>query len=223
MALSKWANSVSGYIPKDAFVNIPSTEIPSDADIDSFIRLYIFDSIPNFIIEKPVIFDKIRQTIASMLEINNTDVKITGSAKLGFSLSPDKWLNEYCPGSSDLDFFIISEELYERLLRDINIWRNDIRNEEIVNFELVENNSKGPKYFIDTWYIPRRYSNTNKCFNAMNRACLNINNMFGENIIDTQKGGKYASIRCYKNYDAAIKRIRFNISDALKKTRATLT
>lgn len=144
MKLSRWAHEVSGYIPKNAFMNIASIGAPSDADIDSFIRLYIFDNIPNFISSKPIAFDRIRQRIASELEINDADIKLTGSAKLGFSLNPGSWLKEYAPNLSDLDFFIVSEKLYNDLQQDLIAWENNFRNnKEQTDFERLKKMQKG--------------------------------------------------------------------------------
>ena len=214
MALSTWAHMVNGYTPKEAFMKITSTGMPSDSDIDSFIRLYIFENIPYFIIEKTLIFDKIRQKIAENLEINDTDIKLTGSAKLGFSLNPKQWLKDYSHDSSDLDFFIISNKLYNILMQDINDWRNNICNaNERDLFARIEKNAE--RGFIDTWHIPRRHKNTDKCANSMYNACLNINTLAGRKIVPTN--GKSASIRCYKDNAAAIKQIKLNINAALKK------
>jgi hypothetical protein len=180
MKLSKWAHIVSGYIPKDAFIDIATIGFPTDADIDSFRTLYIFENIPNFIIDKPVIFDKARKTIASILEINKTDIKLTGRAKLGFSLNPKKWFKNYRHYTSDLDFFVISEKLYNALQQDIAAWEKSFLNYEKKILEFIIKNAK--RGFIDTWHIPLRYTNTNKCSYAMYRTCLNINIMAGKQL-----------------------------------------
>lgn len=213
MKLSAWAHKVSGYLPKEAFIDIAATGIPTDADIDSFIRLYIFENIPNFIIDKSIAFDKVRRTIASVLEISETDINLTGSAKLGFSLNPKQWLKDYHPDTSDLDFFIISEKLYSALQQDISSWEKSFQgNDEKLLLEFVIKNSK--RGFIDTWHIPNRYKNTNKCNYVMYRTCLNINIMFGRKVTTD----KNASIRCYKDNNSALRQIRLNIRTAMKES-----
>ncbi|MCL2789716.1 MAG: hypothetical protein FWD79_03645 [Desulfobulbus sp.] len=122
--ISKWSNHVIGNRPKHAFEIISQDIQPTDNDIESFIRLYILGNIPNFIIEKkPILFDIIRLYIATALGIDAIDIKLTGSTQLGFSLNPDKWMKDYGQ-KSDLDFFAVSEKLFNFLQQDIYQWKN---------------------------------------------------------------------------------------------------
>jgi len=130
MKLSDWAHKVNGYIPKKAFEEITARCTPTVGDLDSFINMYILNNIPNFIQEKPIAFDKVRRFIASHLEIDVDDIKLTGSAQLGFSLDPQKWLRNYSESYSDIDLFIISEKLFYELQQDIMMWKKDLNSEK---------------------------------------------------------------------------------------------
>lgn len=221
MPLSNWANGLCGYVPKSSFADITPEYYPTDSDIEGFIRLYIFENIPYFIMKKPLVFDKIRLDIATDIGIRDLGVQLTGSAKLGFSLNPKKWLNEYDPDKgSDVDFFTISEGLFVSLREELRIWREYLiakgrfpRADEVKEFE-KKADTRG---FINTWDIPDDYPFAKKCKRATHRACLNLNLWAGEKVVSDRP--KNASIRCYKNYDSAVEQLRISIKDSLKKRR----
>lgn len=63
--------------------------------------------------------DYFKEIVSTMLNVNFHNVQIVGSAKVGYSLSPDKLFSPFhddCPDkpSSDIDIAIISERLYKR-------------------------------------------------------------------------------------------------------------
>ena len=77
--------------------------------------------------------DCFKEIVSSTLGINFHNVQIVGSAKMGYSLSPQKLFRPFhdeVPGmpSSDIDIAIISELLYQRFwsrLRNVNgLWHN---------------------------------------------------------------------------------------------------
>lgn len=214
MKLSPWAQMVYDYVPKNAFIKISSSLQPTEDDIKNFINLYIFENIPNFILDQPIGFDRIRQMIASSIGVKKNEIYLTGSAKLGFSLNPDNWLEPFKPEKSDLDFFIISSNMLERLNNDVKLWTHDIRNK--IEQDAFEYSTRiYGKGFLDTWHIPTRYPVSNKCNHAMHLACLRINEVAKRTVIN-EKNRKNASIRCYASVEAAISQISFNIQHAIK-------
>jgi hypothetical protein len=209
MKLSVWAKIVSGYMPINAFKSGFST-IPCDDDIKSFIKLYIFDNIPRFVIEMPIVFDRACLEMASFLNINPQDIKLTGSAKLGFSLSPKHHLDPFSKEKSDLDFFIISMDLFSNLNADLTAWRTEdnFTNDE-QNKYLELNKNATQRGFIDAWKIPQRFVTANKCNIAAYNAYKNINKFAEKKIISAKK--KYGTIRCYKDQNSALNQLLINI------------
>jgi len=218
--LSEWADHVIGNRPKHAFEIISHDKRPTDNDIESFIRLYILENIPNFSIEKPIIFDAIRSYIANALCIEAIDIKLTGSAKLGFSLHPDKWLKDYQKSKSDLDFFAVSEKLFNFLQEDILRWESDKNitkdGREKLDHVIRTSIERG---FISTKET-YKYENSKKCKSILYRACLKLNKMANEEIIPAKKINGI-DIRCYKNYNYALRQIKINIKYAIDKNIET--
>lgn len=214
MELSKWANKVFGHYPKEAFENPNLWDISND-DITRFIRLYIFDNLPHFVIKRPLVFDHVRARIAEGLEIDWRDVNLTGSSKLGFSLVAEKWLND-CSDKSDLDFFVISEKIFTGLKEDLLQWNND----DSVNTEQFKQTkiNKMKKGFIDTWDIgnDKKYPVARKCYAIMWCALQDLQFFWGNGVLEQKSK---ASIRCYKDRQSAINQMKINIRSAIEEVK----
>ena len=63
--------------------------------------------------------------LAEGIELDPKQVSIAGSGRLGYSLAPKKWGEPYRPHASDLDFFAVSERLFEGLCQDFERWGSD--------------------------------------------------------------------------------------------------
>lgn len=214
--ITNFPSKIKGYIPFKAFCPANSHDF-SKEEIEKFIHMYIFKNIPFFLRKNPLIYYDVCQYISKYIDVNMNDVFLTGSANFGFSLAPKNFCNKYKPLKSDLDFFVVSENLFLRLSNDIDAWKKDTtssRNDEKVKF--VEG-LRDKRNYIDTWHIPIIYKETAKCRAVMHKVCHLINKLYGEKIVNDD-GQKSSSIRCYKNYESAIRQLSINISSSLKNS-----
>ena len=62
-------------------------------------------------------YDAFKKFISKKLGVHYNDIGIAGSAKLGFSLNPDKNLKDF-DDSSDIDIIIVSRTLFERFWQE---------------------------------------------------------------------------------------------------------
>lgn len=60
----------------------------------------------------------LRQQVSDNFSIHPNEIVIVGSAKLGFSIAPQKRYREFCD-TSDIDLAIISEKLFSKVWKDI--------------------------------------------------------------------------------------------------------
>ena len=88
-------------------------------------RLWISEGIPFAFRQCPGLYEEVRKWLADGLELDPKQISIAGSARLGYSLAPKKWGEPYQSNSSDLDFFAVSERLFEGLCHDFERWSND--------------------------------------------------------------------------------------------------
>lgn len=234
MKISDWGKVVSGINPKNAFLDLKQHCTITNDDGNSFVRIYIFEGIPHFLIDRPFVYDKIRLHIAENLDVLPRNIGLTGSAKIGFSLAPYKWLRDFSPENSDLDFFIVDELMFNKICSDFFKFKADV-NSGMIKYQTVterrmwnasyfENIEKNIGYgFIDTIKVPNRldYRNALRCNRVIEKIADKIGILL-ENKDINHKNNK-SSIRCYRNHIDAIRRMTFNICQATKKIQSETT
>lgn len=180
-------------------------------------RLWLSEGIPYAFKESPILYDEIRSWLANRLDVDPKEISITGSGRIGQSLNP-KQLGKNFSEESDLDLFIISENLLERLRKDFNAWIFDFESARIQpNNQREEgfwrdNLSRGDSYFskgfFDAKLIPNRkdYPCASTIANTMwmLKAKLDV----------TPNAPKVseASVRCYKSWTDFVRQVSLNLA-----------
>ncbi len=175
-------------------------------------RQWLSEGIPFAFKECPGIYESIRSWVGSRLNIDPKELNVTGSARLGQSLAPNKMGKPFGDGS-DLDIFIISSELFEQLKSDFHQWSYDFEtgvisasNERESGF-WTENLHRGPKNiargFIDSNIVP----NHDKYRYVRNVAQTMY--LLKEKLDVTSEVPKFshASVRCYKSWASYVQQI----------------
>lgn len=223
--LSTWAKVVVGHYPLKAFRSISEGIKPKDDDITAFVRSFILEGVPRAFVRSPIVYDKIRCQISSRLGVLPSHVCLTGSAKLGFSLSPNHWLRKFNSERSDLDFFIVSESLFLRLSDELRRWEEDYRNgtlkpSSVREREYWDENIKRlagnvARGFINPDHISTHYPWTRKCRYLCEKLPNYVRALPGD---ETFKSCKFkTSFRVYSSVEAAIRQIKINIGDAISR------
>ena len=88
-------------------------------------RLWISEGIPFAFRKCPGLYEEVRNWLAAGLELDAKQISVVGSARLGYSLAPERWGKPYRPDSSDVDFFAVSASLFDSLRDDFDRWRTD--------------------------------------------------------------------------------------------------
>lgn len=114
---------------KHRFMNDLKNEGKSDADIT---RKYISFGTPYIFQHDETIYLELKETIAKKFSVHPDGIKMVGSAKLGFSISPKKiWRPIH--DESDIDMVIISSTLFDEYWQELfefNNIENTIRSKE---------------------------------------------------------------------------------------------
>ncbi len=197
--------------------------LTSDSEKRSIIRHFIINNVPYAFKDKPVLYEQLIQYIADKLQISTNDIKLIGSAKTGFSISPPPNFGKEFGSHSDLDFLIINEDIFFSLELEFNTWANQYKNKEISSnnskqeFYWNHNLYEVPKYqlkngFIDTYKIPNlsNFPTTQKLNNSLFLVSTNLNKFHSIKI-------KGASVRVYKTWKNFINKLNQNIELVLNK------
>lgn len=98
---------------------------------NSLIAHIIVNNTPFVFRDIPLLYEQIIQYLSDLLSIESGSVKLIGSAKTGFSVSPSPNYGKIFTENSDLDFTIINEAVFGALCKEYEAWkaayiRNDI-------------------------------------------------------------------------------------------------
>jgi hypothetical protein len=199
---------------KDVFCKANETER------HGIIRLWITEGIPFAFKDNPLMYEEIREFIARGLAIHPKEVTLVGSARIGYSLKGKVWGKAFT-NKSDLDFTVVSNELFKKLVSDFQKWCGDLssKNANPNDKKQTENwlksivtvNENIPKGYINTRDIfsSKRYPTVKNCYRTMA--------MLQERLCATKNSPSVAdaSIRVYSNWGACIRQIKINFKTAL--------
>jgi hypothetical protein len=178
ITLSKTASSiVDTYSIPDGFKEFYKKV--SSNEKKSLLRHFIVNNVPFAFKTKPILYEQLTQYIADKLQIAPSEVKLIGSAKTGFSISPPPYYGNNFGSHSDLDFSIVNEEIFNDMEGEFQNWANLFREKQITAYNETEerywfqNLDSGAGQirngFIDTHLIPNRdlFVTTKKINNSM--------------------------------------------------------
>ncbi len=199
---------------KNAFIQ------SNELERHGIIRLWITEGIPFAFKEKPLLYEQIRAFIANRVNVNPKEVTLVGSSRIGYSLKKRVWGRPFT-NQSDLDFTIISSDLYKKLISDFQKWTSDFSRLKIVPRTAEQNlnwlksivtvDKNIPKGYINTKNL---FSNTNyptvkKCYDAMSKLKERLE------LSENSPSIADASIRVYSNWKNCTKQLEINFKTAL--------
>lgn len=180
-------------------------------------RLWLSEGIPYAFKEFPALYEEIRTWLAVRLDVDPKEISITGSARIGQSLAPYK-IGKAFSSQSDLDLFVVSETLLNKLRLDFNSWSFNVEsghtkpnNEREAGFwkeNLTRGNSYFSKGFFDAKLIPT-HSEYTCASNIANTMWL-----LKEKLCVTPNAPQIssASIRCYRSWADFTQQVSINLA-----------
>lgn len=183
---------------------------------DAIARLWLSEGIPFAFKDCPGVYESVRFWLSTQLDVDPKEISLTGSARLGQSLTPGKKRGRAFGGHSDLDMFIVSETLFTRLRDDFNCWSYEFETGVVSATKAADvywkdNLTRVPKNinkgFIDSKYIPNldQYSHARKVNNIMY--------LLKKKLDVTESAPKVASVslRCYKSWESYVRQVSLNL------------
>ena len=190
----------------------------------SYINHIIVNNRPYIYKEIPILYEQIVQFLADELELDFSDVKLIGSAKTGFSISPNPDYGKPFTEKSDIDFTIVNKELFQNLVLEFNLWKELYEKQEIEpnndteryfwNDNLINVSKNITRGFLDTYKVPNRdpFPLACKINNLMYLIPLKVNE------IHKIKNYK-ASLRVYINEVTFLKQLKLNTESVLRNLK----
>jgi len=179
-------------------------------------QLWITEGIPYAFRDRPGIYASMRAWLAGELEVHPKEISLTGSARLGESLTPQHRGTPFGP-ESDLDLFLVSSNFFARIEGDFLRWSNEYRcgavtprNQQEAKY-WHDHQKRGPKIirrgFLDAWMIPpwNQYEIGQRVANTMW--------LLRQKLAATPSGPvvKKASLRVYRDMKSLIDQISLSL------------
>lgn len=183
-----------------------ATKMLDEKGKEFLLRAFITEGIPAAFQESPLYFENIREFIAESLNIHPKNVILIGSARLGYSITPQRYGKEVNE-KSDLDFCIISSFLFKESKDVFNRWKKDFERNKISFSVSEEQYWKENLYEVCPANIRNGFLDVNKVSNQyllsskMSKICEYVNKEINKsnNYIRPQKG---ISLRIYKDWES---------------------
>jgi hypothetical protein len=180
-------------------------------------RLWLSEGIPFAFRTKPALYESVRSWLGTRLDVDPKEINLTGSARIGQSLAPNK-IGTRFGEHSDLDIFIVSHALFDRMQANFNDWSFQFEgglvrpsNERERRF-WVDNNQRGPSLiqrgFLDSHIVPNHaaYSTIKNIAQTMWLLKSKLDITEGAPIV------KSASVRCYKDWASYVRQMVISLS-----------
>jgi len=219
-APSPWGRSLVGSYPNPNLW--PAYSPDWKPDVFRYVALWLTEGIPYVLSETPIVYEYAREHLATRLHEKTRNIGITGSARSGYSLAPEKFGMRYQAGTSDLDLFLVSANWFDQLVRDFELflarYRSQLaepRNERERAF--FDNNAREApatigRGFIDQWRVPAasRYTHARE----LGRAGDGFRQHINREVRPANRIGRL-SIRVYRDWDTAVRQIGGSVLRAL--------
>ena len=179
-------------------------------------RQWLSEGIPFAFKNCPGLYESIRVWLGTRLGTDPKAIGLTGSAKIGQSLTPSQ-IGKPFNDKSDLDLFVISEELFGKIVSEFNSWAYNFESGKVNPANSreerfwKENIQRGPKNiskgFLDSKLVPNHasYSQVSNIAQTMWLLIEKLKVTSGAPKIND------ASIRCYKTWERYVHQVSLSL------------
>lgn len=220
--ISEWGATIVDQYPNPKLW--PSYKSHWKPDVFRFAGLWLTEGIPYAFKARPIAFEFARERLAKRLGESTKSISMTGSARTGYSYSPEKFGANYQPGKSDVDAFLVSDVWFKRLVSDFEVFLAQFRAgtieprgpAEAKYFAQNANETPGTiqRGFIDQWRIPylNQFSHVSALSNSIEafRRDLNAN-------VGPEERIARVSMRVYRSWERAIGQIGGSLLKSLSE------
>lgn len=180
-------------------------------------RLWLSEGIPFAFKDNPALYESVRSWLGIRLDVDPKEIHVTGSGRIGQSLAPNK-IGTVFGVHSDLDIFIVSYALFQRMKADFNQWSYEFETELVTPNNDRErrfwedNNQRGVKLvrrgFLDSNMVPNRPSYVTTQSIAQTMWLLKSKLDLTENAPCV----KSASVRCYQDWSSYVRQMVMSLT-----------
>jgi len=198
----------------DEFKTLLTTE-----PIPYIVKEYVFGGETYAFKDNPSIVDDLKAFLSGKLDVKEENITIVGSAKIGFSLSPDTFSRKFHE-ESDIDIIVVDENIFNSIWFAILRW-NYPRRYKLPHVERRWANKRANDVFWG-WFEPGKIKFKGLSFPSALKPLLDISTLWFSTfkMVSSLDGflGRDVNGRLYRTWDHAYE---YHV-DSLAKTREVL-
>jgi len=89
--------------------------------LEEVVKTYVFGGVPFVFANQPSAMDTLKQHLHDCLGVAAENIKVIGSAKIGFSLSPDNFPRNFTR-RSDIDVLLVDDAIFDMVWKTLLAW-----------------------------------------------------------------------------------------------------
>jgi hypothetical protein len=219
--VSWWSELVCNQYP-DAEIFEGNRRI-TNAELMRFARIILTEGIPFAFADTPMAFEFGRQRAAERIGVDPKQISMTGSARIGYSLNPDRFGRPYDPTASDIDLLLIDQESFSSIAQEykdfIGLFDSGELDPSTEHRRALWEDTKRfcpaniKNGFIDQKFVPTfdRFPMSQRLGDAKYKFQVNVNSVLGKALVTR------TSLRAYRDWNAAVDQIAFSLKRTLDK------
>lgn len=142
-----------------------------------FIRCYVQERTPAAFAQSPLLWEAIRIWISKRIGVDAREIGLSGSAQAGFSLRPDTRGAPFNRNKSDLDLFIVNQELFHSIEREARQFTANSTMQKSYPDQVRTVESTLNKRYIDLIQIPAIHERYPTIANGLNEASIVVDRL----------------------------------------------
>lgn len=193
---------------------------------EAFVRLWLTEGTPYAFRECPALYEDVRGWLGSRLNVCPKNITLSGSARLGFSLSPPPKYGQPFDNGSDFDIALVSSAVLDRFREAFLLWEEDYKTGAV-----KPRNDTERRYWdanLDFWHqnLPRGFLDAKK---LPTLDCYPVSQQYNSAMwalikkLEVTPGAPVpsrASVRVYKDWRSLVRHVAFNVGRALRQLAA---
>lgn len=219
VVLSETAKSVKGEFLTANTIKETYNELSAD-EKEALLMHYMINGTAFLFKNCPLLYEQLIRFISDRMKVCVNDIKLIGSTKLGFTMDPQDYGRKITE-KSDLDFTIISNELFIRFQNENMKWSDAYSNGELQpkqgEVKFWQENQR-----VNKRNIAKGFIDCKKVPTIENLCPYSIKMQKALELIIEQLSLKYsiqlsnANVRIYKDFESFLKQLKLNTNSLLK-------
>lgn len=122
--------------------------------LDKIVKTHVFSGVPYVFQEEPHLLDTLRNHLSDSMPIGKTNIAVVGSARIGFSLSPDTFPRAFS-ATSDIDVLVVDAAMFDTMWKTMLAWNYPRKRSGLAGADSSWARARKKELYWG-WFVPNR-------------------------------------------------------------------